>query len=123
FWLARFGGAMDAIGRTIPLNGSPAVVVGVMPPGFEFPDRDTRVWRPLKVPRPPALAMLSAMARLADGVTPEQAAIEMTARARAASQSTNALLAVFGSSGPAQIVAEPALVALTRGVRPGLVAL
>ena len=123
FWMARFAGAADAIGRPIALNGQTVTIVGVMPPDFEFPDPGTRVWRPLRVPPPPAVTILSSMARLHDGTTPAQAAEEATASVRSAKYSTNALLAVFGGDGPARIVADPALDALTRDVRPGLVAL
>ena len=123
FWMARFGGAADVVGRPIALNGQAVTIVGVMPSGFEFPDPGTRVWRPLRIPPPPALTIVSAMARLRDGATPAQAADEATARVRSAPISTNALLAVFGASGPARILAEPARDAMTRDVRPALIAL
>jgi predicted permease len=36
FWKSHFGGAPDAIGRTLTLDGEPYTVVGVMPPAFSL---------------------------------------------------------------------------------------
>ena len=38
FWQRRFGGAADAVGRSLPLSGVPFTIVGVTPPGFFGPD-------------------------------------------------------------------------------------
>jgi putative ABC transport system permease protein len=35
FWMREFGGAPDAIGRTLPLR-NPFTVIGVLPPGFRY---------------------------------------------------------------------------------------
>jgi putative ABC transport system permease protein len=35
-WQRRFGGE-DVLGRAISMNGEPATIVGVLPPGFRFP--------------------------------------------------------------------------------------
>ncbi len=43
-WRARYSADPDLIGRTLLLNGTPYTVVGVMPPGFHFPD-DVDVWQ------------------------------------------------------------------------------
>ena len=37
FWLRRFGGDPAAVGRTMTLDGSPHLVVGVVPRDFRFP--------------------------------------------------------------------------------------
>jgi putative ABC transport system permease protein len=37
FWLRAFGGADDVIGRTLTLAGQPAVVIGVLAPGYRLP--------------------------------------------------------------------------------------
>ena len=47
-WQRRFGGQPDVVNRTITLDGHPTQVVGVMPPGFAFPDRG-QAWIPLVV--------------------------------------------------------------------------
>src|SRR5262245_52058992 len=37
FWQNRLGGSDAALGRRLDLNGKPFTVIGVLPPGFEFP--------------------------------------------------------------------------------------
>jgi predicted permease len=44
--MRRFGADSSLLGRNIDLSGSPATVVGVMPAGFDFPDRSD-AWIPL----------------------------------------------------------------------------
>jgi len=44
-WQRRFGRATDVIGRTISLNGVSHTIVGVMPPGFAFPEA-AELWVP-----------------------------------------------------------------------------
>ena len=46
FWQERFGGADDAVGATIVLDGVPSAIVGVLPPGFEIATVDADVWQP-----------------------------------------------------------------------------
>ena len=46
-WRNRFGSDPGVLNRTLNLNGSPNMVVGVMPPGFHYPG-DTDVWERLK---------------------------------------------------------------------------
>lgn len=43
----ELGGSDQIIGRQITLNGSPTIVVGVMPAGFSFPTPETDAWTPL----------------------------------------------------------------------------
>lgn len=45
-WRERFGADERIVGEAVSLEGSPFTVVGVMPPGFDFPDR-TPIWRPI----------------------------------------------------------------------------
>jgi predicted permease len=38
-WQNRYGGDPGILGKAVRLNGEPAVIVGVMPPGIKFPTR------------------------------------------------------------------------------------
>ncbi|HEV8492007.1 MAG TPA: ABC transporter permease [Candidatus Angelobacter sp.] len=44
-WQRRFGGASDAIGRVIEVNGSPATIIGVVREGYGFPLRNIELWQ------------------------------------------------------------------------------
>ncbi len=46
FWLNRFGGRADVLGRTLALDGRRVTIVGVLPPGLEGPFA-ADVYRPL----------------------------------------------------------------------------
>lgn len=83
-WERSFKRDEDVLGRVIRLDGDPHVVVGIMPPTFQFPDAEAELWTPLGV-RPPVqgpnarfLLAFSGLARLKDGVTLEQAESEAT---------------------------------------------
>jgi len=45
-WRRRYNGDAAIIGRAVSVNGRPHTIVGVMPPGFRFPENQ-RVWIPL----------------------------------------------------------------------------
>lgn len=44
-WQQVFGGDPGALGATIRLDGNPLTVIGVAPPGFDFPRR-AAIWKP-----------------------------------------------------------------------------
>ena len=46
FWQARFGGANDAIGATLVLNGLPSQIIGILPADFQIARLDADVWEP-----------------------------------------------------------------------------
>lgn len=48
-WVDRYGSDPDIVGSTIELNGRSREVVGVMPPDYDFPRRETDVWIPLQL--------------------------------------------------------------------------
>lgn len=45
-WKRAFGADANVVGRTVSINSSTALVVGVMPPGFDFPSH-VEMWAPL----------------------------------------------------------------------------
>ena len=45
-WKDRYGSAHDVIGRIVRVNEKPTTIVGVMPPGFKFPQNQD-LWAPL----------------------------------------------------------------------------
>lgn len=88
-WAARFGREHDIMGKALSLDGTPYLVVAVMPAGFVFPARDVDVWLPLNpgatVQRLPdgtavyAVAHFSVLGRLAKGASLSAATTETEA--------------------------------------------
>jgi putative ABC transport system permease protein len=50
-WNRRFGGAPDAVGRMLQIDGVDFQVIGVMPATFQFPARETQFWAPITTNR------------------------------------------------------------------------
>ena len=48
-WTRSFGGEHGVVGREITLDGRDHTVIGVMPPGFEFPAGARDVWTPMVI--------------------------------------------------------------------------
>src|ERR1700738_371201 len=101
-WQRRFAGDPELVGKSIKLDGQNYTVVGLAPPGFQYPDK-TEAWVP-PFRLAPALnermdptqvrgwGMLSTVALLRPGVSLPQAASEMetiTARLRQQYPDTN----------------------------------
>ena len=75
-WHTQFGGDPAVIGKTLRLNGQPYEVIGVMPPGFQFPQEGYRIWVPFdEQPQDTQRGSHSffVAGRIAPGVTFEQA--------------------------------------------------
>jgi putative ABC transport system permease protein len=86
-WKRRFGADPAIIGRTINLSGNPYEVIGVMPPGFQFPAREHQLWIPLTInPRVLTRQIANydqfAIARLQPGVSLDRARREIEGLAR-----------------------------------------
>jgi putative ABC transport system permease protein len=86
FWLQAFGGDPGVVGRTVTVNGVSRTVVGVAPPGFDFPDRRV-LWSPIPYGETFSsetavnrrAQYLSVVGRLRPGVSVAQARAEVTA--------------------------------------------
>lgn len=79
-WQQYFAGDMTVLNRKIALDGHPAVIIGVMPNGFRFPDQASEFWTPLDLTPPVRgeIKFATPLARLKDGITVETAAAEAT---------------------------------------------
>jgi predicted permease len=83
-WRNRFGASPQALGKSLVLNGTDYVIVGVLPPGFRFLD-EADVYLPLGQYNPLLLeargshAGMVAVARMKPGVSVAQAQSEMSA--------------------------------------------
>ena len=91
-WSRRFGSSPEAVGKVLSVDGMDSVVVGVMPPTFQFPASDVQFWAPITtnrtwgeiIPFDPnysryAYARWDVIARLKPGVAMSQAQAEMAA--------------------------------------------
>jgi putative ABC transport system permease protein len=87
FWRRRFGGDPNIVGHTIPINGDPYEVIGVMPARFTYPVgalQPAELWVPW-VPTPNERVRggrmrsiyLQSIARLKPGVSIDQARAQM----------------------------------------------
>lgn len=80
-WHSHFGADPTVIGRNVQLDEATFNVIGVMPAGFVFPDRDIDAWRPLVisaseralVEKDGSVGDINVVARLAAGASVEQA--------------------------------------------------
>ena len=71
-WARRYARDADIIGRTVSLNGTPAEVIAVMPPGYDYPNKQTDAWISLDVDPNGIFGGFNfrGIARLASGITP-----------------------------------------------------
>jgi putative ABC transport system permease protein len=101
-WQRRFGSDPSLVGKPITLDGRNFTVIGIAPPGFQYPDK-TELWVPplqlvpelypgQDVTQTRGMGYLAAIALLKPGMTQQQAAAEMetiTARLRQQYPDTN----------------------------------
>ena len=82
-WQRRFGGDEQIIGKEILLNGSRYNVIGVMPRGFQFLEKDIELWVPIgfspEETRNRNSHYLTVVGRLKKGTTVKQANADIKA--------------------------------------------
>ena len=82
-WRRRYGSTRDIVGRRLHMDEQAFTIVGVMPPGIDYP-RSVEVWRPSRtIPTDgpfgdAARREIDLIARLRSGVTREQLTSELT---------------------------------------------
>jgi putative ABC transport system permease protein len=122
-WQRRFASDTFVIGRAIPLDGEPYVVIGVMPRGFRFaPFWQTRaeMWVPLSLVRrldDRGGRSLRLFGRLKDGVTVSEAQAEMAGLTAGLARTYPATNTDLG------ITVRPLLDKVVSGIRSTLLAL
>ena len=82
-WASRYGSDPEVVGRTISVDGTPHVIVGVLPEGLEVPDLEwIQIWRamPFGIQDEDRRGWRGfvALGRLADGATLTEARAELT---------------------------------------------
>jgi putative ABC transport system permease protein len=128
FWQRHFAGDPAAVGKSLTLDGKSYTIVGVMPPGFEFPPPVTlslgslsggrELWIPQVLNRANRdYHPLGVFARLKPGATVNQAQSEITAIAARLSREFPK------SEKGVSAVVFPFLELVVRGARPALLTL
>ena len=120
-WKRHFGGDPTAVGRILTLSGEPHEIIGILSEGFRpIVSPDAEIWRPLRLnttnPARGAI-VLRAVARLADGVTPDEA----RARADALARQLEAAHPEFNEKAGINLI--PLHERVVGEIRPGLLAL
>jgi len=120
YWQSHLHKTPDLAAVNLTVSKEPAVIVGVLPLGFHFPD-DTQVWMPRELePRLPSRSAHNwqVVARTRDGVSVEQARADVSAIARRISQENR-----LDEKSLADTAMLPLKDALTMNVRPALLVL
>lgn len=77
-WRSEFGSDPQIIGRPAKLDGQLVNIIGVMPPGFAFPE-EADIWTPVRIPNTDSGTFLNAVGRLKPGVSRDQCTSELSA--------------------------------------------
>lgn len=81
-WMRRYGSDPAIVGKTVVVNDRARVVIGVLPPGFKFPERE-ELYTPFRGDESPRNARnVNAVALMRPGVTLAQSQLELSAIAK-----------------------------------------
>ena len=101
-WQRQFGGDPEIVGRTISLNGQTRTVIGIMPAGFNFPEKETEIWVPVQLNQGNRESRggfwIKAIGRLKREVTIQQAQAEMSNIADRLQRQYPDMLAGYGAN-------------------------
>jgi putative ABC transport system permease protein len=119
YWQQSLGGAKDLSSLHLKISDKPASVIGVLPPGFRFPDHSD-IWLPRELYE--FLPSRSAhnwnlIGRLRKGITSDRARVELSAIAQRMKQQYGEDTAMVA------VAVQPLREAMTSGVRPALLIL
>ena len=134
FWRRNYAGDSGVIGRTITLDNESYAVVGVMPAGFQFPHQSfswaepADIWLPINYrdlvhERVPGHYYLNVLARLAPGVTLDQARAHMNSLAQQFERERPGYRGPNGEDGGWRITVTPLQQELVGGSRTPLLVL
>jgi len=102
FWRTRFGAAEDVVGRDLILDGQPHVVIGVLPPAFQFQPPRAMFWTPFTPSSdfyricPPLEHGFFAFGRMRPGVAPGTARTDLLRIRRALEETEPEYIAEAG---------------------------
>ena len=126
YWERRFGGTRRALGATVTFDDVTYTIVGAMPPGFSDSEPSAAdVWVPHQAAEAiSANSFVTALVRLAPGVTAEAAGAAATALVRAArtdsneteTEATVVLGPLLRTRGPAALAGDMQLPLVVGGV-------
>jgi putative ABC transport system permease protein len=123
-WRERFGGSPDVLGQRLIVGEDAYTIIGVMRPGWRFPDRSVQFWTPYVIPtlaaEPVRTAVFTAIGRLKAGVSLAQAEAEGTSAARSMPRPMSTNL-TFGKGGAVVVHAAPFADDLAAPVRPAAI--
>jgi putative ABC transport system permease protein len=134
YWQRRFAGDRGVINQTITLDNESYTVIGVMPPGFQFPHpsfssgEPADVWAPLsygqdEVTKRSGPYFLNVLARLKPDVTVEQSRAHMNALAQRFERELSGYRGPHGEDGGWRITVTPLQEEIVGGSRRALLVL